>query len=403
LRTVLAEKDHGRVAHVLKLASITTLIQVLNGIHPHYAKRILAWARVNIIMRNAMPTLGGNMLRVRSISCCALAAASAVGLAGAALTACSSGQAAEGVPEQRVIVVDSVPAAEEAGLYVAQDEGYFQQQGLTVQIRPVTGGEAGIPDLQDGKAQIVGGNYVSFVQAQIAGRFRGKPASFKIVAAGSQLQPGNDALYAMPQSAFATVSDLVKHHAKVGLNNPDNVGNVLYGSLLAQYGASLSDVRQVIPAGGFPALLTMLGKGQVDAAWFPEPFGTMAEQEFGAIQIADFDQGSVQNYPFTGYIGATSWVRSHPRTVAAFTRAIIAGQQAADGSRGAVERAMEKYTGLPPLIAATMSIDTYPLALNLPALQRVPNSMLEFGVIDKPYKIDEMLAVSAPGPAGNHA
>jgi hypothetical protein len=88
---------------------------------------------------------------------------------------------------------------------------------------------------------------------------------------------------------------------------------------------------------------------------------------------------------------------------AALSRAIIAGQQAADGSRGAVERAMEKYTGLPPLIAATMSIDTYPLALDLPALQRVPDSMLELGVIDKPYKIDEMLAVSAPGLGGNRA
>jgi NitT/TauT family transport system substrate-binding protein len=333
------------------------------------------------------------MLRVRFISCCALAAASATGLAGAALSACTSSSAAEAAPEQRVIVVDSVPAAEEAGLYVAQDKGYFQQQGLTVQVRPVTGGEAGIPDLQDGKAQLVGGNYVSFVQAQIAGHFRGKPASFKIVAPGSQLQPGNDALYVMPRSPYATVADLVKHHARVGLNNPDNVGNVLYGSLLAQYGASLGDVRPVIPPGGFPTLLTMLGKGQVDAAWFPEPFGTIAEQELGAVQIADFDEGSVRNYPFTGYIGATSWVLSHPRTVAAFTRAIVAGQQAADGSRGDVERAMERYTGLPPLIAATMSIDTYPLTLDLPALQRVPNSMLEFGVIDKPYNIREMLVL----------
>jgi NitT/TauT family transport system substrate-binding protein len=321
-----------------------------------------------------------------------------MGLAGAAITACTSGMAAEAVPEQRTIVVDSVPAAEEAGLYVAQDKGYFQQQGLTVRIRPVTGGEAGIPDLQDGEAQIVGGNYVSFVQAQIAGRFREKPASFKIVAPGSQLQPGNDALYVMPRSPYSTVADLVKHHARVGLNNPDNVGNVLYGALLAPYGASLSDVRPVIPAGGFPALLTMLGKGQVDAAWFPEPFGTMAEQELGAIQIADFDQGSVRNYPFTGYIGSAPWVLSHPRTVAAFTRAITAGQQAADSSRGEVERAMEKYTGLSPLIAATMSIDTYPLTLDLPALQRVPNSMLEFGVIAKPYKIDGMLVLPG-GPS----
>jgi NitT/TauT family transport system substrate-binding protein len=290
-------------------------------------------------------------------------------------------------------VVDSVPTAEEAGLYVALDKGYFRQQGLDVQVKSITGsGGAGIPDLQSGKAQIVGGSYVSFVLAQIAGSFDGKPASFKIVASGSQLQPGNDALYVMPTSPIKTVADLVKQHATVGLNNPHNVGDVLYGALFERYGYTLGDVRQVTPAGGFPALLTMLGSGKVDAAWFPEPFGTMAEQNFGAIQIADFDQGGVENYPFSGYMADASWVQSHPRTVAAFVRALTEGQRMADSSRLAVEEAMEKYTGLSPIIAATMTLDTYPLTLDVPMLQRVPDSMLEFGVIGQPYQIAGMVA-----------
>lgn len=289
-------------------------------------------------------------------------------------------------------MVDSVPTTGQAGLYVAADEGFFRQQGLTVQIRSIADGGAGIPDLQAGQAQIVGGNYVSFVLAQIAGKFNGSPASFKIVAPGSQLQPGNDALYVMPGSPYNTVRDLVTRHARIGLTTSGNVGDVLYGALLEQYGYPLANIRQVAPAGGFPELLTMLASGQVDAAWFPEPFGTMAEQELGAVQLADFDQGAVQNYPFTGYIGASSWVQSHPRTVAAFVRAIIEGQQMADGSRGEVERAMERYTRLPKMIAATMTIDSYPLTLDPPTLQRVPNSMLEFGVISRPYQITAMIA-----------
>src|SRR5258708_29627212 len=119
------------------------------------------------------------MLRTRSISCCAIAAISATGLAGLALTGCTNSLAAasaSAAPEQQAIVVDSVPTAEEAGLYVAQDEGYFRQQGLTVRIRSVTDGGAAIPDLQAGQAQFVGGNYVSFVLAQIAGNFNGTPA-----------------------------------------------------------------------------------------------------------------------------------------------------------------------------------------------------------------------------------
>src|ERR1700693_3965018 len=72
----------------------------------------------------------------------------------AALAGCSGGSAtaaASGQLEQTTITVDSVPVTEEGGLYVAAAQGLFAQQGLTVKITPITGGERGIPDLQQGK------------------------------------------------------------------------------------------------------------------------------------------------------------------------------------------------------------------------------------------------------------
>src|ERR1700759_2426897 len=79
-----------------------------------------------------------------------------------ALAGCSAADgtasAATGQLEQRAITVDSVPAAEEAALYVAQAKGLFAEQGLTVTIKSVTGGEAAIPNLQSDTAQLVAGN-----------------------------------------------------------------------------------------------------------------------------------------------------------------------------------------------------------------------------------------------------
>jgi NitT/TauT family transport system substrate-binding protein len=308
----------------------------------------------------------------------AVAAIVAVG----ALAGCSSGAsaAASGQVKPTVITVDAVPASEEGGLYVAAYEGFFAQQGISVKIKPITGGEAGIPDLQSGRADLVAGNYVSFILAQMAGTFDGKPANMRIIAAGSELQPGSEALYVMPDSRFKTVASLGKYHARVGLNTPNDVGDVMVGALLEDTGYTLRDIRQVIPAGGFPALLKMLPAGKVDAIWLPEPLGTIAEQDVGAVPLADFDQGSMQNFPFTGYIGATQWVRAHPGTVAAFLRALAEGQELADTDRAAVESAMEKYTGITPLVADNMSIDSYPLTMDLPELQRVPDSMFQYGL-----------------------
>ena len=253
-------------------------------------------------------------------------------VAAGALAGCSSGAsaAAGGPVKPTVITVDSVPASEEGGLYVAAYEGFFAQQGIAVKIKPITGGEAGIPDLQSGRADLVAGNYVSFILAQMAGTFDGKPADMRIIAAGSELQPGSEALYVMPGSRFKTVASLGKYHARVGLNTPNDVGDVMVGALLEDTGYTLRDIRQVIPAGGFPALLKMLPAGKVDAIWLPEPLGTIAEQDVGAVPLTDFDQGSMQNFPFTGYIGATQWVRTHSSTVAAFLRALAEGQELAE-------------------------------------------------------------------------
>jgi NitT/TauT family transport system substrate-binding protein len=243
---------------------------------------------------------------------------------------------------------------------------------------------------------LVGGNYVSFILAQMAGKFGAtpqtvEPVSMRIVAAGAEMTPGTNALYVMPNSKFQTVAELAKAHAKVGLNTADNVGAVMMGALLDGAGYKLSDIRQVIPKGGFAALLNMLPAGKVDAAWLPQPLAEIAQQEYGAVQIADFDQGSVQDLPFTGYMGTTKWIKTHPNTVAAFLRALDEGQQLADTDRSAVEAAMEKYTGIPPIVADTMAIDTYPLAMDVPQLQRVADSMFEFGVTGTRYQISKMI------------
>src|SRR5690348_4286723 len=129
----------------------------------------------------------------------------AAGIPAIALAACSSG-GSTGIPtgpapEQSSIVLDAVPTADAAGLYIAQDRGYFAQQGLKVTIVPIHGGEYGLGDLQTGKAQLIEGNYVSFVLAQIAGTFAApnpnnpkappapaKPINMRLIANSSQMQ-----------------------------------------------------------------------------------------------------------------------------------------------------------------------------------------------------------------------
>jgi NitT/TauT family transport system substrate-binding protein len=323
-----------------------------------------------------------------------------------AFAACSSGgssSVATGpAPEVPSITIDVVPTADAAGIYVAQDNGYFAQQGLKVTIKPINGGEYGMGDLQTAKAQLIEGNYVSFILAQIAGKFAApnptnpaappepsKPIDMRMIADASQMQAGNQALYVLPGSPYKTVQQLVKAHAKVGVNSLHNIGALLLGSLLSSDGYSVTALKQVPEV--LPMMPELLDKHVIPAAWLPEPFGTEAEQEYGAMRLADFDQGSLQSFPIGTVVGSAQWVQSHPNTVAAFLRAYQEGQQVADTDRAAVEQALVTHTGVTKEVAATMSLDTYPLVMDVPVMQRVADAMNEFGLISKRYKITSMI------------
>jgi NitT/TauT family transport system substrate-binding protein len=348
----------------------------------------------------------GTMRLIDRLAYCLTAATSVAVLVGCSSGGAGTGGAASGPPpEMSSITIDAVPTADAAGLYVAYDEGLFAKQGLTVKIDPIDGGEFGMGDLQNNSVQLVEGNYVSFVLAQIAGTFAApnpkdpaktlpsRPINMRIIANASQMEPGNQALYVLPKSPYKTVGDLAKDHATIGINSPNNIAQVLLGSLLTANGLKLKSIKQVVqPA--FPLMPGDLANRKIDAAWLPEPFGTEAEQDDGAVQLADFDQGAIQDFPIGTIVGNTQWVQTHPDTVAAFMRAYDEGQQIADTDRAATEQALVINTHVTKLIAATMTLDTYPLVMAVPVMQRVPNAMFEFGVtpgLKKPYDIADMI------------
>src|SRR5690242_17335534 len=203
-----------------------------------------------------------------------------------ALAACSSSGGTSSVktgpaPEVQSIVIDAVPTADAAGLYIAEDNGYFTQQGLKVTIAPINGGEYGMGDLQTGKAQLLEGNYVSFILAQIQGKFAApnpnnpaqhepsKPIDMRMIADSSQMQAGNQALYVLPDSPYKTVRQLAQAHATVGVNTLHNIGTVLLGSLLAANNYKVGDLKQAPEP--LPLMPELLHKHVIPAAWLPEP------------------------------------------------------------------------------------------------------------------------------------
>jgi NitT/TauT family transport system substrate-binding protein len=157
--------------------------------------------------------------------------------------------------------------------------------------------------------------------------------------------------------------------------------------LLAAHGISPAKVTFVTDPGGFPALPGKLRDSDWAAAFLAEPYITAAGQQYGEQVLADLDQGAVISLPVDGYVATRAWARQHPRTAAAFIRAIEQGQVIANHDVSAVQAIMAQNDKLPPRVTAAMALPaTYPVGPVIRAnIQRVAAAMLKFGGIGRQY------------------
>ncbi|HEX6526171.1 MAG TPA: ABC transporter substrate-binding protein [Streptosporangiaceae bacterium] len=319
--------------------------------------------------------------RHRSIDTAAAAIALAMLATGCVNTTTTSNSAIR--LEKISIVVGAVPAADSAGLYIAQQLGYFADEGVHVKIVPIVSAELAISAQLAGTYDVTLGNYVSYIEADAE-----QHARLRIIAEGSVMQPGNQAIVTLPTSRITTLAGL--RGATLAVNVKNNVGTILIGSALEEHGLSLSDVK-LIPI-QFPFMAAALKDHKVDAAWVPEPFLSSAEEQLGAKSIFDLDQGSAQSFPVVGYAVTSSWEQKYPKTAAAFLSALEKGQATAESDRAAVERSIRAFLGVPAPTAAIAALPAFPLGVDRVRLQRVSDAMYRFGLLKQPFNVGQLTA-----------
>jgi NitT/TauT family transport system substrate-binding protein len=311
-----------------------------------------------------------------------------------ALAGCSgalggTSSATGGGLEKTTLNVAVVPAVDSAGFFVALHQGLFKRLGLTINYTPATSSDTVINKQVAGKYDITGGNYVSYIQHYVKDH-----QQLEIVAEGSVMQQGSQAIYTLPTSKIKNLAELKGQ--LLGINAPHNINYLLSASVLTENGVILGNVQfpaQPIP---FPIMAQQLAAGKIAAAAMPEPFATAAEQQYGAVKLADLNQGATEEFPIQGYVATWAWAKANPDTLKAFVTALEQGQEIADTSRPAVEQAMESLNGpmngqIPPIVAAVMALNNYPIGIDKARLQRVADEMLQFGLLHTRFDIGQLL------------
>jgi NitT/TauT family transport system substrate-binding protein len=304
------------------------------------------------------------------------------GTAGCGLLGGSEPEPAGGAPPR--LTVSIMPTTDLPPFHLAMRNGYFDAEGVQVEAVPAPSGQASLAKLIGGEVDIAYSSYTPFFVAQSQGA-----ADLTFVADASSAAPNTTMIVAVPGSGVQSVSDLAGKRIAVTATN--TISDTLVKAVMREAGVDSSGVQWIsIP---FPETAPALARGDVDAAFLTEPFITLAARSVGAVPIVDTATGPTKELPTAGYAALAHLADENRDVIAAFQRAMTrATTEAADRTK--VEPLLVAHTGIDAETASATALLTFRSALDARELQRVPDLLLEFGVLRERVDASAMI-----GPA----
>lgn len=290
--------------------------------------------------------------------------------------------------EKTQLTVGTMPVVDASPLEIAVRRGLFKAEGLDVKLKTVSGAAEALPLMKSGQMDVSIGAYIPFFNMVATGE-----ADLKIVAEGSRSAPGTHTIMVPPNSSIRTPADL--KGKKIGVNTKYSAASMLVRVAAKVHGVTLDEEKNfvMIPP---PEMQSALMSGKVDAIQAIEPFATMTAQATGAQVIWDTAQGATHEFPIAGYAAMTEWVNKHPKTLAAFQRALAKGHELAN-DRAIVVETIPQFTTIKPDLARNVALSVYSSPINATRLQRVLDNMREYGLLQGQLKIEQVIAGDSSG------
>lgn len=289
-----------------------------------------------------------------------------------------------GQVEKSKLRVGAMPIIDSAPVHIALQEGYFQQEGLDVELVSIAGASAGVPALVSDDLQFTYGAWVPYFQAQARG-----VADLALVADCYQTGSGMFMIMVKAGSPITKPADLVGK--KIATNTFQTITDLLAKSVLTTNGVDPSSVNFVeVP---FPDMQARLQDGQIDAAIMLEPFVTKSQREIGAVPLLDTSAGPTKEFPISGFAATAKFVKDNPKTTDAFRRAIAKAAELA-AKREVVEKAVQRYAKIDADTASLVKMGSFPTSMDPSRLQRGADLMLEYGMLQQRMDVSAMILES---------
>jgi NitT/TauT family transport system substrate-binding protein len=192
------------------------------------------------------------------------------------LSACAPAAVSTTKPEDSTLRIGTLPILDLLPLFVADKQGYFKEQGITVAFVPAQSAAERDQLMQAGQIDGMNNDMVSVAL------YNKDVVKIKVVRTAIQATPAwsEFSIFAAPGSGIKSAADL--KGVEIGVSQATVIEYVT-ARLLMDAGLAASDIKttNVIKIAD---RMQLLGSGQLKAATLPEPLATLAEQQ-GALRI----------------------------------------------------------------------------------------------------------------------
>lgn len=206
-------------------------------------------------------------------------------------------------------------------LTIAEQLGYFKEEGLNVRFSDFTGGAQALRAVVGGSADVVSGAYEHTISLQSKHQYF---TAFVLQGRLPQIAFGVSSAKAQSVKSYKDLKGL-----KVGVSAPGSSTHNLVKQLLTLGGLDPNKDVAVVGVGLGASAIAALKSGQIDAISNTDPVITKLEQDNSIRVIADTrtvkGTEAVWGAPLpAGCLHSSSdWVQKHPNTVQALANAIV--------------------------------------------------------------------------------
>lgn len=304
-----------------------------------------------------------------------------------ALTACSAESGGEDTDEGLTpVTVAVIPIADTAPIWLGVAEGFFEDEGLDVQIETAGGGAAIVPGVVSGDFEFGFSNYVSLFFANDKG------LGLSVVANGAtareDLKRDFGGVVVKSDSDIQTPADLAGK--TVAVNTLANIGDTTISQIVTDAGGDASTIQ--FTEVGFPDAPAAVEGGNVDAAWIVEPFLSQAV-EAGARVITYNFNGFDPELDVAGYFTSNETLESQPELVEKFRAAMNRSLEYANENPDAVRAILATYTTMPPELIDAIALPRFRADIDMDAAGRLGDAAAEYSGLSKAPDFDAFFAL----------